>query len=148
MQWDQYYMDMLPMVAAKSKDLSTKTSCIVVGPDHEIRSLGFNGFPRGCQDDVPERLERPEKYFWTEHAERNAVFNAARAGIPLNGSTAYVSGLPCMDCARALIQVGCVRIVYAHCDTFNTDQWKETWKRVPVLCRECGVSLEAFLSDS
>jgi len=50
--------------------------CVIVGPNHEIRSTGYNSFPRGIRDDVPERLERPAKYLWLEHAERNAICNA------------------------------------------------------------------------
>lgn len=62
----------------------------------------------------PERWhKRPEKYQWVEHAERNAIYNAAREGITLKGSTAYLNWepVPCSDCARALIQAGIVEIV-------------------------------------
>src|ERR1017187_10116968 len=85
--WDRYYLDICPVVAARSKDPKTQIRCAVVGPnnttthtDHEIRSTGYNSFPRGIRDDVPERLVRPTKYLWIEHAERNAICNAARAG--------------------------------------------------------------------
>ena len=57
--------------------------------------------------------KRPEKYQWVEHAERNAVYNAARKGIRLEGSIAYLNWepTPCSDCTRALIQAGIVEIV-------------------------------------
>jgi dCMP deaminase len=139
-------MRLLPAIAERSHDPHTKTSCLVVGPDGEIRSSGYNGFPRGCADDDHlERLERPEKYFWIEHAERNAIYNAARVGIPLKGCTMYLSWLPCMDCARAIIQAGIVRLV---CDKITTDsrindpKWAADFQRVRTLLSECRVAVD------
>src|ERR1019366_1039390 len=80
MSWDEYYLNMLELVASKSKDKSTKVGVIVVGPDNEIRSTGFNSFPRGINDDLEERQLRPAKYLYIEHGERNAIYNAARVG--------------------------------------------------------------------
>jgi len=56
---------------------------------------------------------RPDKYQWVEHAERNAIYNAARHGIALRGARAYVnwSPVPCADCARAFIQAGIAKII-------------------------------------
>ena len=112
MNWNEYFFNIVKQVREKSKDPNTKVGCVIAGPDNEIRSTGYNSFPRNIQDDVPERLERPEKYLWIEHSERNAIYNAARVGIPLKGCTIYMQGLPCMDCARAIIQAGITRIVY------------------------------------
>ncbi len=78
--WDAYYLRICRHVASRSKDPNTQIGCVIVGPAHEIRSTGYNSFPRGIRDDVPERLGRPAKYLWMEHAERNAIYNAARAG--------------------------------------------------------------------
>lgn len=142
--WDSYFMAQLDGIAARSGDPNTKTSCVVVGPDHEIRSTGYNGMPRGIQD-TPERLERPEKYFWMEHAERNSVYNAARVGIPLKGCTMYLSWFPCMDCARAIIQAGIVRLVAEETrtkDRWNDPKWKADFDRVAVLLREGGVTVD------
>lgn len=94
-----------------SKDQSTLAGCVFAGPEHEILSTGFNGFPRGIDDDLAKRHERPEKYYWSEHAERNAIYNAARIGVTLRRSTCYVLFLPCYACARGIIQVGAARIV-------------------------------------
>ncbi len=99
--WDQYYLEICKVVAARSKDPNTQIGCVIVGPNHEIRSTGYNSFPRGIRDDVPERLVRPTKYLWIEHAERNAICNAARAGTATEGCTIYVEIMPCMDCGRA-----------------------------------------------
>ena len=81
--WDRYYLDICQAVAARSKDPNTQIGCVIVGPNHEIRSTGYNSFPRGIRDDVPERLVRPTKYLWIEHAERNAICNAARAALQM-----------------------------------------------------------------
>jgi dCMP deaminase len=75
--------------------------------------MGFNGFPRGVEEYDTERWQRPEKYHWIEHAERNAIYNAARHGIKLEGARVYLNWepKPCADCTRALIQVGVKEIV-------------------------------------
>jgi len=57
--WDQYYLDICKVVATRSKDPNTQIGCVIIGPNHEIRSTGYNSFPRGIRDDVPERLVRP-----------------------------------------------------------------------------------------
>jgi dCMP deaminase len=103
--WDRYYFKIVDAVKEKSKDLDTKVGCIIVGPEGEIRSTGYNGFCRHV-DDTAERWSKPSKYWWVEHAERNAVYNAARMGISLNDCRAYVQISPCVHCARALIQAG------------------------------------------
>src|ERR1017187_608646 len=92
--WDIFYLKMAHEVAQKSKDRSTKVGAIIVGQDNEIRSIGFNGFPRGVNDDIEERHQRPAKYMWTEHAERNCLFNALRANIPVKGCKMYLNYAP------------------------------------------------------
>lgn len=111
MNWHEYYLDMLPLIAAKSKDVFTKVGVIIVGPDNEIRSAGFNSFPRGINDRLIERQERPAKYLYFEHAERNAIYNAARMGTPLKACRMYMDYYPCADCARAIIQSGITSII-------------------------------------
>lgn len=136
-------MDMIPLVAARSKDPNTKTGCIIVGPDHEIRTTGYNSFPRGIVDNVPMRLERPEKYFWIEHAERNAIYNAARVGVPLLDCTLYLNWLCCMDCARAIIQVGITHVVVdrEEHERKTSPKWEADHERVVVLFRESCIDL-------
>jgi dCMP deaminase len=113
MNWDDYYIKMAELVASKSKDKSTKVGAVIVGEDNEVRSTGYNGFPRHVNDTTEQRHARPDKYAFTEHAERNAIYNAARVGIPLNGCTLYLNWepCPCTDCTRAVIQSGIKRIV-------------------------------------
>jgi dCMP deaminase len=168
MTWDNYFIEMAELIASKSKDPSTQVGCVIVGPDNEIRSTGFNGFPRGvrevslmdhgvkhgvkkmerdirsgnveylCQCDkvitqhfndyvdnkIPKhfnskevvlssRWDRPAKYDWVEHAERNAIYNAARMGTPLKGCRAYLNWEPhpCLDCTKGFIQAGIVEVI-------------------------------------
>jgi dCMP deaminase len=132
-----YFFNLARHVATASKDRSTKVGCVLVVAD-SIASTGCNGFPRGIDDDAPERHERPEKYFWAEHAERNAIYNAARIGTPLKGCRAYVTMFPCMDCARGLIQIGCRQII---APAPNAERWSEHFNRTEVLCREAGVDV-------
>ena len=111
MDWDSLFMTMAYLVAMKSKDNSTHLGAIIVSPTQEIRSFGFNGLARGLNDDVPERNIRDEKYFWYEHAERNAIYNAGRMGVPIIGCKMYTNGTPCMDCGRAIIQSGIKEVI-------------------------------------
>lgn len=129
-------------VAALSKDRSTKVGAVALGKAYEVRAVGFNGFPRGCNDDVEDRHLRPEKYFWAEHAERNLIYNAARVGTPLEGCTLIVTPLfPCMDCARAIVQAGFVRVIAKRDDAAHSALWNEHAMRSLVLFKECGIEV-------
>ena len=144
MSWDDYFLNMAYFVARKSKDPSSKCGTVIVSQDHAVLTTGYNGLPRGTVDDLPERNERPEKYFWYEHGERNAIYNAARWGAALKGSTAYITGCPCMDCARALVQVGVKRVVWDKGNSFNMDpeklaRWEESMSRSMALFEETKV---------
>jgi dCMP deaminase len=143
MIWTEYFLNIAEQVKLKSKDQSTQIGAVIVGIDNEVLSTGYNSFPRGLDDSLPERQERPEKYFWFEHAERNAIYNAARVGIPLKGSSIYLtSGLPCMDCARGIVNSG-IKIVYCKqiCTTKNKDKWDESQRKSLELLRECDVDV-------
>jgi len=101
MNWTEYFLNIAESVKLKSKDRRTQIGAVIVGKDNEIVTTGYNSFPRGINDDVEERQQRPEKYFWFEHAERNAIYNAARIGVSLRDTTMYLTcGIPCSDCAR------------------------------------------------
>lgn len=143
MNWDEYYLGIAEHVKLKSKDISTQIGAIIVGKGNEVLSTGYNSFPRGLDDNVLERQERPEKYYFFEHAERNAIYNAARVGVPLMDSIMYVtSGLPCADCARGIINSG-IKKVYCKkiCTTKNPDKWKESQNRTLQMFNECGVEV-------
>ncbi len=112
LKWHLRFIDLARSIASWSKDRSTQVGAVAVGPNLEICSVGYNGFPRGVNDDVDERHQRPAKYAWTEHAERNCVFNASRIGVSLEGKTLYCTHFPCPDCARGIIQSGITSFYY------------------------------------
>ena len=111
-KWDVRFLELAKHISLWSKDPSTQVGCVVVGPDREIRSTGFNGLPRGLED-TEERLNNREiKYPMICHAEENAIMHAARIGISLKDCTVYVTWPPCTRCARSLIQAGVSEVVY------------------------------------
>ncbi len=139
--WDEYFLGLAKFVSQKSKDESTKIGAVIVGPDNEVRSTGYNSFPRGMNDNLKERQERPEKYFWFEHAERNAIYNAARVGIPTKGCRIFLSCLtPCTDCARAIIQAGIVEVILGE-RASSQKKWDEEAKRSKQMFKEAGVAI-------
>jgi dCMP deaminase len=139
--WDRYYLDICKVVAARSKDPNTQIGCVIAGPAHEIRTTGYNSFPRGIRDDVPERLQRPTKYHWMEHAERNAICNAARCGTPLEGCSIYVEIMPCMDCGRAIVQAGIREVVISadRMSQYSSEFYDQQFGMVEVLFAEAGI---------
>ena len=133
------YMSIAYAVSKLSKDASTQVGAIVIGQNKEIRSVGYNGAPRGCEADEDTRRERPEKLYWFSHAELNAITNAARVGTPLEGSTLLVTHPPCMDCARAICQAGIKEVIAIKpSDEFNM-RWSDHIVRTKHLFEECGV---------
>lgn len=133
-------------VSFMSKDTSTKVGCVIVGKTGEPLSWGFNGFPRKVNDDVKERYIRPLKYKWTEHSERNAIYNAARTGTSLVGGKIYITSLiPCVDCSRAIIQSG-IKEVFVEKKAFDKSNtrskaWLEDWPICVRMFKEAGVSV-------
>jgi len=111
MSWDQHWQAQIALNASKSKDRSRQVGCVIVNDRNVALAQGWNGFPRGVSDDVDDRHQRPAKYAWTEHAERNAIYNAASEGIRLRGATIHLSWFPCVDCARGIIQTGLAEVV-------------------------------------
>lgn len=136
------YLAIAKSGAQLSKDSSTQVGALILGPSQEVRSLGYNGAPRLCRADEDERgRTRPEKYFWFSHAELNAITNAARVGTALGGCSLVVTHLPCMDCARAIVQSGIVQVFCPEPDEGFAERWKEHTARAIRLFEECNVEL-------
>lgn len=137
------YMEIVDAIAKLSKDQSTQVGALILGPSFEVRSVGYNGAPRGCSADEDERgATRPEKYFWFSHAELNAITNAARVGTPLAGSSIVVTHPPCMDCARAIVQAGIIEVVTRMPAPEFLERWREHADRTQRLFEECHVKYE------
>jgi dCMP deaminase len=145
MNWDEYFINIAEQVKLKSKDNNTKIGVVLVGKNNEIVSTGYNSFPRGINDDVVERQEKPEKYFWFEHAERNCIYNAARIGVSTLGTTMYMTcGISCADCARAIISAGVEKIVLRGGKGAMSPKWQESAERSNQMFKEAGIIVEFF----
>lgn len=126
--------------ALRSRDKSTKVGCTIV-KDGIVLTESYNGFPRGINDHVIERYERPLKYTFTEHAERNAINNCAREGLSTNGAIMYTTLMPCHECARSIIQAGIKVVVYL--DDAN-ERFVESSEYARTMFKEAGVELIEF----
>ena len=141
-KWHNRFMELAELVKTWSKDPSTKVGAVVVGPDREIRSTGYNGLVSGVDDNKSERMERPTKYDFFEHAERNAVYNACLIGATLKGCVIYVTSMPCPDCARAIIQSGIKMVVTRRLEpdpAAPTGTWRDKLVYSEEMFREAGV---------
>ena len=104
---------MAHLSALRSKDPNTQVGACIVNPEKRVVGLGYNGFPKGCNDDdfpwdrKGEFLET--KYPYVVHAELNAILNSIQ---DLKNCTIYVSLFPCNECAKAIIQCGIREVVY------------------------------------
>lgn len=137
-KWDQRFIDLAFHLSGWSKDPSTKVGCVVVGEDREIRSTGFNGFPRGISDNNERLTDRAKKYPLICHAEENAIMHAARIGVSLKGNTAFVTWPPCSRCARSLIQAGIREVVYPTPQEIP-ERWLEDFETSNGMLKEAGV---------
>lgn len=121
--WDEYFMGIALLSSMRSKDPNTQVGACIVNENKKIMSVGYNGFPHGCNDDeFPwERSGESEidtKYPFVCHAELNAILN--NAGAPLQGCSIYVALFPCNECAKAIIQSGIKKVLYI------SDKYKDT----------------------
>lgn len=142
LKWDRRFVELARHIAGWSKDPSTQVGCVVVGPDREIRSTGFNGFPRGVHDCEKRLADRNQKYPLICHAEENAIMHAARVGVALRDCTMYVTWPPCTRCARGLVQAG-IREVVVPAGLTIPERWRDDFELSVALMSEAGVSLRS-----
>lgn len=131
-----------------SKDPSTQVGALVVTPDRVVRSMGFNGFPRGISDTKDRLADRNLKLKLIVHAEMNAITNAARGGAALNGCSLYLvatdssgarwGGAPCSRCTVHAIQAGIAEVV-SYPFKPGPSRWKEDVEFARGLLEEAGV---------
>ncbi|MGL4394563.1 MAG: deoxycytidylate deaminase [Brevinema sp.] len=117
---DLYFMRHAEVTASASKCTYFQVGAVIVKNDRII-SHGYNGTPAGYPEDCPDYfcgdpVTREEHHIFSEnttiHAEMNAILWAARSGIPIEGSTIYVTLQPCHNCTKACAGAGITRIVY------------------------------------
>ena len=116
--WDDYFMATALLMASRSACGRLHVGCVLVsGGTHRNRivAAGYNGFLPGTphQSRVRDGHEQA-----TVHAEQNAIADAARRGVSVAGSTAYISHFPCINCAKVLAAAGVHAIKY-HVDYSN-----------------------------
>jgi dCMP deaminase len=139
-RWDGHFLALADECSRMSKDPSTKVGAVIVGPDHEIRSTGFNGFPRGIAD-THERLTcREVKIGLMVHAEANAILHAARVGSAIKGCTMYLVAPPCAGCAISIIQAGIIEVVAKPLTSDLAARWKPSIDTALALLAEAGVA--------
>lgn len=143
MDWDSYFINEAYLAALKSKDRSTQVGAVIVGPDREIRSKGYNGPTRGMDDDDEAIHQRPAKYLYAEHAERNAIYNGAMIGVSCKGCTIYVTNDCCVDCARGIVQSG-IREVVIHAEAPPMLGWEDSQRVAHEIFARSGVTVRRW----
>lgn len=142
-KWDLRYLDLASKVASWSKDPSSKVGAVIVNQNNQVVSLGYNGFPKGVDDDPARYADRETKLKFVCHAERNAMDNAP---VDLTGSTIYSTFFPCNECCKSIISRGIKHIVTHTVDKnspkikdFNMDVTRQ-------MCKEAEVSIFEFVA--
>ena len=126
---DEYFMSLAHLSAVRSKDPSTQVGAVIVDSNNRVVGLGYNGFPRGCDDNkFPWEREGEyldTKYAYVVHAELNAILNANKL---IENCRLYVSLFPCNECSKAIIQSGIKEIIYESDKYKDLDQFKASKK--------------------
>jgi len=118
--WDEYFMEVMEAISKRATCDRGKSGCVIVR-DKQILVTGYVGSPKGLDhcDDVGHQLKKmlnddgtiSEHCVRTVHAEQNAICQAAKLGISVDGATVYCRMTPCRTCAMLLINCGIVRVV-------------------------------------
>lgn len=145
--WDERWMGTARDKGSWSKDRSRKIGSVIVNYDNVEVSHGWNGFARKINDDVDSRHQRPEKYLWSEHSERNAIYNAAREGRATKGCKIYQTMYPCAHCARAIIQAGIIEVITFEPD-WNDPTYAEEFAVTRVMLDEAGVQVRFMIGEA
>lgn len=151
--WDARWLELATLIGSWSKDRNTKVGCVVIGEGGQVLTQGYNGLPRKVNDDIDARFSRAErdgrreKLRWTEHAERNAIYNAARTGTSLLGSSMYCPMYSCSDCARGIIQSGIAKVITTRPD-WGDAFWAPEFEVSEIMFREAGVEIRFAFSVS
>ena len=133
------------VVATQSPDPSTQNGAVIYNPvNGAIVATAFNEFPSGVRY-LEERWLRPTKYSYVEHAERNAIYQAARAGVATEGLTMVAPWASCADCARAIVQAGITTL--ARLPAPHSPQWEDSIAHAEAIFEEGGVEVITLTSD-
>ncbi len=118
--WDEYFMKIVEMVGARGTCDRGRAGCVITR-DKRILTTGYVGSPIGIAhcDEVGHEMHtvthadghQSRHCIRTTHAEQNAICQAARVGISLEGATLYAKMAPCYTCAKMIINAGILRVV-------------------------------------
>ncbi len=120
-KWDDYFMDIVDIVKNRSTCLRRHVGSVIV-KDTRILATGYNGAPSGCKHCVDtgclrEAMKIPSgerhELCRASHAEQNAIVQAAKHGVSIEGGTIYVTAQPCVICSKLIINAGIKRVVYS-----------------------------------
>lgn len=134
-KWDTRFLALARHVSGWSRDPSTKVGAVIVNKRRLVVGIGYNGLPRGVKD-LRQRLERPAKYLYTQHAETNAILNASG---DVRGSTIFVTAPPCSHCAGFIIQAGIKEVVCAAPDSGLRERFCDSFEAAEVMFTEAGI---------
>ena len=139
-------MDEAIREAQYSRDPSTQNGAMLCDEDGTILVGDHNRFPKGVHDHYglnAARWDRPLKYSYIEHAERGAIFAAAKFNICTNHRTLVAVWAACADCARAIIQSGVTRLVRLPNGgkPYNPEQWAESIDHGDIMLHEAGIEI-------
>ncbi len=131
--WDEYFISTAILMASRSSCRRLNVGCVIVSTgEHKNRIIaaGYNGFLPGAPH---ESCVRDNHEMATVHAEQNAISDAARRGVSVNGATAYITHFPCINCAKILAAAGISSIKYLH--DYSNDELVEP------LLKNAGISI-------
>jgi dCMP deaminase len=137
---NELFIKMTNLVSESSDDGNRKVGCVIVKDGDTMVSYASNSIPNGVKK-LNSRKEKPNKYSWIGHAERNAICEAAKQGISTDGCEMYCNYYPCSDCAISIIECGISKL-YTEKPDFNHHKWGESWKRSKKMFNEAGVDIE------
>ncbi len=133
--WDEYFMDIVMLVARRSTCLRRSVGAILV-KDKRILATGYNGAPSGIRHCLEvgclrDQLKVPsgERHELCRglHAEQNAIIQSALHGVSLKGATVYCTNHPCVICAKMIINAGITRVCYrdGYQDAMSREMFEE-----------------------
>lgn len=143
--WDEYWVSIAQAVRARSNDPSCKVGAVIVRGNVLLTS-GYNGLARGVAHRERRLIKEPgspEKLRWMCHAEQNAIYNAARLGVAVEGAMIYTTKFPCLLCANAIIQAGIASIYTPDTKPYDDELVQDDGRRVYQVLIEAGVKLTA-----
>ena len=122
--WDAYFMATALLMASRSNCERLNVGCVIVSggsQKNRIVAAGYNGFLPGAPHTSRVRDGHEQA---TVHAEQNAISDAARRGVSLDGATVYITHFPCINCAKILAAAG-IRCIQYHHDYKNDEIVKD-----------------------